>query len=293
VPRYVRVETSHGPQIGTQDADGSVTPLVWQDGTPVTDLVSLIAEGAAEARDDDGAVIEQPRLLAPLARLPRNMMCVGKNYRAHAAEFAGSGYDSSVSGGGGDADEEPLIVFTKADSSIVGPDEPIVVPAGVTSEVDYEGELAVVIGKGGRHIARDDVWDHVFGYTIVNDVTARDLQKQHRQWYLGKSLDTFCPTGPAVVTADEVDGANLRLRTWVNGELRQDATTDLLIHDIPAVVSAISRSCALVPGDVIATGTPAGVGIGMTPPVFLADGDVDEINIEGIVPLPHPVTPSA
>lgn len=286
MPRYVRVDTADGPQVGTQDAAGRVTPLRWSDGTPVTDLVALIAAGT-DASSGEGAVLDEPRLLAPLTRLPRNMMCVGKNYRAHAAEFAGSGYDSSAAGG---TDDEPLIVFTKADTSIIGPDDPIVVPAGVTSEVDYEGELAVVIGKGGRHIAPEDAWDHVFGYTIVNDVTARDLQKQHRQWFLGKSLDTFCPTGPAVVTADEVDGANLRLRTWVNDELRQDATTDLLIHDIPSIVSAISRSCALVPGDVIATGTPAGVGIGMTPPVFLADGDVVAIEIEGIGRLSNPVT---
>ena len=214
-------------------------------------------------------------------------MCIGKNYREHSAEFAGSGYDAT-----GHTDDEELIVFTKPASSVVGPGDAIVIEPTTTAEVDYEGELAIVIGKGGRDIAPDDTWSHIFGYTIVNDVTARDLQKKHKQWFLGKSLDTFCPMGPVVVTADEFDARDARIRTWVNDELRQDASTSMLIHDIPKILSTISRCVGLLPGDIIATGTPAGVGIGFTPPRFLADGDVVAVWIDGIGQLVNGVASS-
>jgi len=142
--------------------------------------------------------------------------------------------------------------------------------------------LAVVIGKGGTNITRADAMDHVFGYTIVNDVTARDVQVRHGQWDLGKSFDTFCPMGPWVVTADELDGTKTRVRCWVNGELRQDGPTENMIFDIPALIETISRGITLYPGDVIATGTPAGVGMGMTPPRYLKAGDVVRVEIEGL-----------
>ena len=140
----------------------------------------------------------------------------------------------------------------------------------------------VVIGKGGRNISRDDAMSHVFGYTIVNDVTARDVQMRHQQWDLGKSFDTFCPMGPWLVTADELDGQATRVRCWVNGELRQDAKTTDLIFDIPSLIETCSRGITLLPGDIIATGTPSGVGMGMKPPVFLKDGDQVRIEIDGI-----------
>src|SRR5262249_11514739 len=156
---------------------------------------------------------------------------------------------------------------------VVGPEATVNVHAGVTSEVDYEVELTIVIGKGGRNIKRADAWNHIFGYTIINDVTARDRQKNHKQWYLGKSLDTFCPIGPWITTADEVDAENLQVKTWVNGELRQDANTNDLIFDIPGLIETISAGTTLEPGDLIATGTPQGVGIGFKPPKFLKAGD--------------------
>ncbi|HEX3141116.1 MAG TPA: fumarylacetoacetate hydrolase family protein, partial [Rhizobacter sp.] len=152
----------------------------------------------------------------------------------------------------------------------------------VSTQIDYEAELAIVIGTGGRNIARSDALKHVFGYTIVNDVTARDVQMRHSQWDLGKSFDTFCPMGPWVVTADELDGSDTRVRCWVNGELRQDARTTDLIFDLPALIETCSRGITLYPGDIIATGTPAGVGMGMTPPRWLAPGDVVRIEIDGI-----------
>ena len=156
--------------------------------------------------------------------------------------------------------------------------------------MDYEGELAVVIGRAGRGIRKAEALAHVFGYTIVNDVTARTLQHKHRQWILGKGIDGFCPMGPAILTADEVpDPGVLRLRTWVNGELRQDAPVSDLIFDIPTLIETISAGITLQPGDLIATGTPAGVGIGFQPPKFLKAGDVVRVEITGIGVLENPV----
>ena len=217
------------------------------------------------------------RLKAPLNRLDRNMFLVGKNYHEHAKEFSGSGFDSS-------AQVVPSApnVFTKPASTIVGPHDAIESHPAVTQQMDYEAELAVVIGKGGRGIRKKDAYAHVWGYTVVNDVTARDLQKQHGQWFLGKSLDTFCPMGPWIVTADAIDPTNTRVQCWVNEELRQDANTADLIFDIPTLIATISAGIELKPGDVIVTGTPVGVGIGFKPPKFLKAGDVVRIAIEGI-----------
>lgn len=225
-------------------------------------------------------------LHAPFPRPARNVFCVGKNYHEHAKEFAQSGFDASAK----DVVPEAPVVFTKPPSAVIGTGETIPGHLDPTQSVDYEGELAVVIGKGGRGIARDDALGHVFGYTIVNDVTSRQLQHKHRQWVLGKGIDGFCPMGPAVMTADEApDPRKLRLRTWVNGELRQDATVADLIFDIPTLISTISAYITLEPGDIIATGTPVGVGIGFNPPKFLQKGDVVRIEIDGIGVLENPV----
>ena len=148
--------------------------------------------------------------------------------------------------------------------------------------MDYEGELGVVIGRPGRAITRANAYQHVWAYCVINDATARDLQSRHKQWLLGKSIDTFCPIGPWLTTADEVDPENLELSCWVNGELRQHANTRDLIFDIPTIIEAISASMTLATGDIIATGTPAGVGIGFDPPRFLASGDVVKVAIGGL-----------
>lgn len=227
------------------------------------------------------------RLLAPIPRPARNIMCVGKNYREHAREFHASGFDATA---GTAALPDLPIVFTKAPSAVTGPGEPIPSALDPTGSTDYEGELAVVIGRGGRGIAKADALAHVYGYTIVNDVTARTLQSRHKQWFLGKSLDGFCPMGPVLVTADEIpDVTRLRLTTRVNGEVRQDASVADLIFDIPTLIATISAGITLEPGDIIATGTPAGVGIGFDPPKFLKPGDRVRVTIEPIGTLENPV----
>lgn len=234
----------------------------------------------------EGESLDKVTLEAPI-RPRRNLFCVGKNYHEHAAEFSKSGFDSSAN------DSEVLpefpLVFTKTADTLIATHNKIPSHSDVTSQLDYEAEFAVIIGKGGRGISKADAFDHVWGYTVVNDVTARDLQKQHRQWFLGKSLDGFCPMGPWIATADEVNPADAKIRCWVNGELRQDSNIGLLIFDIPTLISTISAGIELKPGDVIVTGTPVGVGIGFTPPKFLQPGDIVQIEVDGIGVLENEV----
>jgi 2-keto-4-pentenoate hydratase/2-oxohepta-3-ene-1,7-dioic acid hydratase in catechol pathway len=227
-----------------------------------------------------GRSLKGARLLAPVPAPPHNIMCVGKNYRAHAHEFSRSGFDAGSDKA--DAIPEFPIIFTKPSGAISGPTDDIPLWPGLDAAVDYEAELAVVIGRGGRAISRAQALSHVFGYTIINDVTARDLQRDHKQWFLGKGIDGFGPMGPWIVTADEIDGGDLRVSCRVNGEIRQDSSTADLIFDVPTLIETISKSVTLCPGDIIATGTPEGVGIGFNPPRFLSEGDVVEVEIAGI-----------
>jgi 2-keto-4-pentenoate hydratase/2-oxohepta-3-ene-1,7-dioic acid hydratase in catechol pathway len=217
-------------------------------------------------------------LRAPLPQPLRGLFCAGRNYRAHAAELATTVFRDVV------AKEEPWpIVFTKLPECVVGPHATVRLPSpSITRQIDYESELAVVIGRGGRDIPRSRAIDHVFGWTIVNDVSARDVQVRHQQWDLGKSFDTFCPMGPWIVSADELDARDTRVRGWVNGELRQDARTPDMIFGIETLIETCSRGITLYPGDVIATGTPSGVGMGFDPPKWLGPGDVVRIEIDGI-----------
>lgn len=275
--------TSEGHRkVGIVSADGkTVTPLQFtqaQAESGVLTLIEALAEGgplpeAAGLPVNLGDVV----LDAPLSKPRRNLWCVGRNYHAHAKELSASVFkDNAVK-----TDEWP-IVFTKVPECVVGPHDDVLVPSEVSTQIDYEAELAVVIGKGGKNIMRVAAMSHVFGYTVVNDVTARDVQIRHGQWDMGKSFDTFCPMGPWIVTADEFDGTKTRVRCWVNGELRQDGPTENMIFDIPALIETISRGITLYPGDVIATGTPAGVGMGMNPPRYLRAGDVVRVEIDGL-----------
>jgi 2-keto-4-pentenoate hydratase/2-oxohepta-3-ene-1,7-dioic acid hydratase in catechol pathway len=224
------------------------------------------------------------RLEAPIPRPSRNIFCIGKNYREHAQEFAKSGYDTSA----GAIPDQP-IVFSKLPQTVIATGRPIIIDPEVSQSIDYEAELAVIIGRGGRKIARTRAMEHVWGYTIVNDVTARDLQNRHKQWLIGKSQDSFCPMGPWAVSADEIDLADTRVASYINGELRQDASTADLIFDVPTLIETISAGITLIPGDIIATGTPAGVGIGFNPPRFLKTGDVVRMEVSGIGVLENPV----
>ena len=200
------------------------------------------------------------------------------------------GFEDVDASAGKNAIPELPIPFTKWPNSVIGPGEPILSYLDYSNSTDYEGELGVVIGPGGRGITKKDAYDHVYGYTVINDATARTLQNQHRQWFLGKSLDSYCPMGPCIVTSDEIkDVTKLRLITKVNGELRQDALVSQLIFDIPTLIETFSRVMTLEPGDLIATGTCAGVGIGFNPPKYLQKGDVVAITIEPIGTLENPV----
>jgi 2-keto-4-pentenoate hydratase/2-oxohepta-3-ene-1,7-dioic acid hydratase in catechol pathway len=223
--------------------------------------------------------LAQVSLEAPIPVPRRNIFCVGKNYYEHAHEFARSGFDSSSAKG---AVPDSPIIFSKVPDAVVASGTPVVIDPKVSPAVDYEAELAVIIGEGGRGIDAKDAFEHVWGYTIINDVTARDLQARYGQWLIGKSQDTFCPMGPVAVTREEIDVADTSIRCYVNDELRQSSNTGLLIFDIPAIIETLSAGITLQPGDVIATGTPAGVGIGYDPPKYLKDGDVVRIEIAGI-----------
>ena len=244
-------------------------------GEPLPALLAAIAIGDVQ-------------ITAPLPKPRRNIFCVGKNYFAHAKEFAGSGFDSSAKAGE-DVPDCPII-FTKVPESVIGPGAAIALPpAGVSTAIDYEAELAIIIGKGGKGIAASEAMEHVWGYTIVNDVTARDWQNRHQQWHMGKSFDSFCPMGPCLVSRDACDGSDTRIRCFVNGELRQDASTTDLIFGIPQLIETLSAGITLYPGDVMATGTPMGVGMGFKPPRYLVAGDVVRIEIDGIGVLENPV----
>lgn len=293
----MRIATfSHRGQrlVGRLSPDGAqIQPLDLGEAGRQAGASAAVEQMAAGVplRDAGGPLrLSEVQLEAPIPRPRRNIFCIGKNYRAHAEEVARSG-KGSVAPADKDKDPVPVapIVFTKVPESVIGPGDTIRIDPAVSHKVDYEAELAVIIGKGGRRIGKADALDHVWGYTIVNDVTARDMQRRHQQWLLGKSQDTFCPMGPWLVTRDEIDLSNTRIRCWVNDELRQDATTSDLIFDVPTLIETISAGITLQPGDIIATGTPAGVGIGFDPPKYLQVGDRVRVEIERIGVLENPV----
>lgn len=272
--------------VGTVSSCGrELTPLACGDASAgVLPLIELLARGEPLPAPSGARLpVDVVTLRAPLPRPRRSLFCVGRNYHAHAAELAGSVFRDHIA-----QDEGWPIVFGKLGECVVGPHDAVRLPGkAASSQIDYESELAVVIGRGGRDVPRSRAMDHVFGYTIVNDVTARDVQMRHQQWDLGKSFDTFCPMGPWIVTGDELDGRDTRVRGWVTPaggapELRQDGRTRDMIFDIPTLIETCSRGITLYPGDVIATGTPSGVGMGFAPPRYLGAGDVVRIEIDGI-----------
>ena len=285
--KLVTFTTGGPPAVGVVDDEAQrvrdVTALL-PPGTGVLELIEGWAQWgpvlAEKTPSLPATALDGVRLLAPIPVPRRNIFCVGKNYRDHVLEFGRSGYDSPDRS---EAMPEHPVVFSKATTSVTGPFDDIDPHTGVTAELDYEAELGVIIGRGGRGISRVDAFDHVWGYTIIDDFTARDLQRSHKQWLIGKSLDTHCPMGPYAVSADEVtDVTTLVVESHVNGELRQSAPVKDLIFDIPELIATLSAGITLQPGDLIATGTPAGVGIGFDPPRFMTSGDVIEVSITGL-----------
>lgn len=283
--KLVTFQADSGPRVGVVDTGRGVVRDVsgaLPAGAGVLDVIEGWAQFGPVLGSAEGEVLalDEVRLLAPIPVPRRNLFCVGKNYRDHVVEFGRSGYDQPDRS---EAMPEHPVVFSKATTSVTGPFDDIESHPGVTAELDYEAELGVIIGRGGRGLTRQHAFDHVWGYTIINDVTARDLQRMHKQWLLGKGLDTHCPMGPYAVSADEVsDVTALQVESWVNGELRQSAPVKDLIFDIPELIATISAGITLQPGDIIATGTPAGVGIGFDPPKFMVRGDVIAIAITGL-----------
>ncbi len=271
---------------GLISADGSqATPLAVEDAERgALSLIRSFCSGQPLPPEAGPRLpVSAITLRAPLPRPRRNLFCIGRNYRAHAQELAGSVFRDQMA-----AEPQWPMVFSKVPETVIGPFEAVRLPGKAVSEkIDYECDLAVVIGRGGRDIAKSRAMEHVFGYTVVNDVSARDVQVRHGQWHLGKSLDTFCPMGPWITTADELDGRATRVRGWVtpaggSPELRQDGRTQDMIFDIPTLIETCSRGITLVAGDVIATGTPSGVGMGFSPPKWLKHGDVVRVEIDGI-----------
>jgi 2-keto-4-pentenoate hydratase/2-oxohepta-3-ene-1,7-dioic acid hydratase in catechol pathway len=296
-----RDETSDAVRIGLLLADGSLLDLARaaalsgeEPPIELRDMLALLASGAAglarvtalrEAAPSAAILpLSSVTVLAPIPRPNKNIFCVGRNYAEHAAE--------SLRASGREFQLPPIPnIFTKAVTSVIGPNAPIPFDPRISEQIDWEVELAVVLGRGGRHIPREDALAHVFGYTIVNDITARDLQNTPGvQWFQGKSLDGSCPTGPWIVTADELpDPQALSLRLWVNNVLKQDDTTAHMLFDVATLIASLSRILTLEPGDIISTGTPAGVGFARTPPEFLRPGDEIRAEIEGIGTLTNPV----
>ena len=254
----------------------------------VTDGIDLIRVPATDAELEAlraTPIVAEPDVwLPPIDRPPKNILCVGRNYAAHVREIVAAGTGAATAPTGSPSELPTLpVIFTKPHTALIGHRSTVTVDPAWSTQIDYEGELAVVIGRTCRNVSADVALQYVFGYSILNDMTARDRQRSHVQWFLGKSHDGFAPMGPHIVTADEIpDPQRLHIQTRVNGELRQDAGTDDMTFPVATIIATLSEVMTLEPGDIIATGTPEGVGQGFNPPRFLADGDVVTIEIGGI-----------
>jgi 2-keto-4-pentenoate hydratase/2-oxohepta-3-ene-1,7-dioic acid hydratase in catechol pathway len=263
-------------------------------GSLPSDLAGLIAAGPAAlatvkslAAHPTAATLKplaSLQLTAPIPRPTKNVFCVGRNYLDHVAEgYRARGTETKLP-------EAPQF-FTKPPTAVIGPGAAFALDAAVSAKIDYEVELALIIGTAGRDIPAERAWDHIFGVTILNDITARDLQRRHDQWFKGKGLDRSCPLGPILVTKDEIADPNeLELSLTVNGQPRQRAKVGQMIFPIPEIIRSLSAGLTLEPGDIIATGTPSGVGYAMDPPQYLTPGDEVVCEISGIGRLVTPIT---
>lgn len=282
--KIARVERAGKAHLALVDEGKQEVALVGGELAAHPNPVLAIIEQGVTAAQLSAAVTERVpmtsvKFLAPLSAFLRNPFAVGKNYHEHALEFDKSGFNATTSG----ASAIPAFpqIFTKATSTLNGPTDAIRFDPKQTTSVDYEGEIGVVIGQVCRQVSKADAMSKVWGFVALNDVTARDLQKNHAQWFLGKSIDGFCPLGPWMTSRDEAP-TDMRMQTWVNGEQRQDAHISQLIFDVPTLIETMSRGMTLLPGDIIATGTSVGVGVGFNPPKFLRNGDVVRVAISGL-----------
>lgn len=245
---------------------------------------NLIDSGKA-AEKGEAISLSEVELLAPIPRPKQDVICLGINYTEHAKESARYKKESFDI-----LNRVYTIYFSKRVNEALAPGAGIPIHDDIEEKIDYEVELAVIIGKEAKNVSREDAWDYIFGYTILNDVSARDLQTNHKQWYFGKSLDGFTPMGPYIATEDEFDRPPaLSIKSYINGDIRQNSTTDLLIRGIDEIIEELSLGMTLLPGTIIATGTPSGVGMGFDPPKFLKRGDIVRMEIEGIGILENPV----
>lgn len=270
--------------VGALTADGTaVAPLPYPDMNTLIETASL-EELRSAAAAAETIPMEEVELLAPIPRPRQDVICLGMNYLDHAQEAAQ--YDA-----GAFEKEKPVAVyFSKRVTEAVAPEGFIESHTDLVERLDYESELAVILGKTARNIRGEDAGDYIFGYTILNDVSARDVQTGHKQWYFGKSLDGFTPIGPCIVTADEIAyPPALDISAAVNGETRQHSNTALFITSIGQALEELSRGMTLLPGTILSTGTPAGVGMGFDPPKFLKPGDVVECTVQGIGTLRNTV----
>ena len=260
---------------GRRAAPDTLLELIEQ-GADAWKFAAEVAVAEIRLRPDSTYSTEEVRWHAPIPRPPKNVFCVGRNYAAHARESAVAFKSDATL-------PDIPVFFSKAPTAVIGPFDDVLRHAAVTSQVDWEAELGVIIGRAGRNIAARDALSHVFGYTVINDITARDLQQRHGQWFKGKSLDGSCPIGPVVVTADEFgDPQSKRIGLRLNGVTKQDASTSDMIFTVATIIEWLSKGLTLEPGDIIATGTPEGVGMGRTPQEWLQDGDIAETEVEGI-----------
>ena len=295
--RLVTYEVEHKGGLGVISRDGKwVYPLrsLDMDYKTMQELIEGISEsekllleyvsGQDPYKIRGAAPIEEVKFLAPIPNPKQDVICLGINYMAHAEESAR--YKKEAFGG-----ERPYaIYFSKRVNQAVANGEGIESHSDIVADLDYEVELAVIIGKEAKNVPEEEVKNYIFGYTTINDVSARDVQTRHQQWYFGKSLDGFLPMGPCIVSADEIAyPPKLPIRSYVNGELRQNSNTELLIFDINHVISELSQGMTLQAGTIIAMGTPAGVGMGFEPPKFLKTGDVVTCEIEGIGRITNPI----
>ncbi|MSO20944.1 MAG: FAA hydrolase family protein [Acidobacteria bacterium] len=270
---------------GKGPVPGSMLELIDGGPTMWTPLFAAVSESLAGlGNNSEAKLIDSVRLHAPIPRPRKNVMCLGLNYLSHLEESARArGREAKI--------PEVPVIFTKSPTAVNGPYDPIHWDTAATQQVDYEVELGVVIGTAGKNIARAHALDHIFGYTVINDVSARDLQLRHMQWFKGKSLDGFCPMGPVLVTRDEFgDPQNKAISLDVNGVEKQNSNTSRMIFPVDVIIEQLSKGMTLEPGDVISTGTPEGVGLGRTPPEYLNDGDVVVARVEGIGALKNRVT---